>query len=160
MAGVLLLVAGVAKLFDAGAVAPLLRGIGVPEPLAGAARAAVPWMEIGAGAWLLSGLATLAAAAVACALAGGFVGVLLLASARGAVQPCRCYGALDRAQSHRLSVARALLLLGACALAAAAPARAPLQPEWWLGVLLALCTVMVFALLGEVVSFRRGVLGR
>jgi len=158
MAGTLLCVAGAAKLADGDAAAPLLRGLGAPWWTLRAARVAVPCVELACGAWLLSGAAWRAAGIVAVAVALGFVLTLLLASARGVAEPCRCFGALDRVRSHRLSLARAALLLGAAG-AAALPVgeAAPLAPQWWLGVLLALTEVLAFALLGEVAAFRTGV---
>jgi uncharacterized membrane protein YphA (DoxX/SURF4 family) len=158
MAGSLLPVAGAAKLFDRDAVAPLLRGVGVPDGLARVARFAVPCAELLLGVWLMAGFLARPAALVGCALATVFVVTLLVASARGVAEPCRCFGVLDRARSHRIAVARALLLLGATAVAAAAEAdREVASPPWWLGVLLALCAVAAFALLGEVAAFRSGV---
>jgi hypothetical protein len=144
MAGSLLLAAGAAKLFDRDAVAPLLRGVGVPDGLARAARAGVPCVELAAGAWLMAGVSARPV-------------TLLVASARGVAEPCRCFGVLDRARSHGVAVARALLLLGATAVAAAGAERAVASPAWWLGVLLALCAVAAFALVGEVIAFRSGV---
>jgi putative oxidoreductase len=157
MAGSLLLAAGAAKLFDRDAVAPLLRGVGVPVAFARAARVAVPWAEMLTGAWLMAGVSARSAALVACTLAALFVATLLVASARGVAEPCRCFGVLDRARSHGVAVARALLLLGATAVAAAGAEGAVASPPWWLGVLLALCAVAAFALVGEVIAFRSGV---
>lgn len=158
MAGALLCIAGAAKMSDRDAVVPLLLGIGLPPPLVRGARVAVPAVEMLCGAWLLSALASVAAAAVAVAVAAGFVVTLLAASARGAAEPCRCFGALDRVRSHRVSLARALLLLGAAlASLAGGGAAARFTPEWWLGVLLALTVVPAFALIGEVAWFRTGV---
>jgi hypothetical protein len=158
MAGTLLCVAGAAKVADRDAVTPLLRGAGAPGWALAPAHVAVPSVELACGAWLLSGVAAPWAAATAVLLAAAFVAMLLLASARGVAEPCRCFGALDRVRSHRLSLARAVLLLGA-AVAAVLPAgeAARLAPEWWLGVLLALTAVLAFALAGEVESFRTGV---
>ena len=158
MAGTLLCVAGAAKVADGDAVAPLLRALGAPWPTLRAARVAVPCVELLCGAWLLSGAASTWAATVAVVVALGFVATLLLASARGVAEPCRCFGALDRVRSHRISLARAALLLGA-AVAATLPVggASPLAPQWWLGVLLALTSLPAFALLGEVASFRTGV---
>jgi hypothetical protein len=162
MAGVLLLVAGVAKLVDGGGMRPLLRGVGVPESLVRAARFGVPVVEVVTGVWLLTASLPVAAGAVASLVAASFVVTLLLASARGVAEPCRCFGALDRARSPRVSLARALVLLVAAlvvpvAASRAGAASAALAPEWWLGVLLALSAVLGFALIGEVAAFRDGV---
>lgn len=167
MAGTLLLVAGVAKLVDGGGVGPLLRGLGVPVWLVRCAQVAVPCAEVACGALLLTALAPLLAGAFAALLSAAFVGTLLLAAARGVAEPCRCFGALDRAGSRRVAVARAGLLLAVSLVAlgaslslngtgAGASATAG-GATWWLGVLLALCAVLAFALIGEVAAFRTGV---
>jgi hypothetical protein len=98
------------------------------------------------------------------ALSAGFAATLLLARLRGVDQPCRCFGVLDRAGSRGVALARAAFLLVAAAtcLIAAAGATAAAStglgsPEWGLGVLLALCAVLGFALAGEVATFRAGV---
>jgi hypothetical protein len=132
--------------------------VGVPVALARAVRVGVPCVELLTGAWLMAGVSARPAALVACTLAALFVVTLLVASARGVAEPCRCFGVLDRARSHRVAVARALLLLGATAVAAAGGAEGTVaSPPWWLGVLLSLCAVAAFALVGEVIAFRSGV---
>jgi hypothetical protein len=120
-----------------------------------------PPVEALLGAWLLSLRAPRAAAAAAVVLAGGFAGALLTAMRRGVAAPCRCFGALDRGQPHRVSLARALLLLAAAATASAGGAGsgdgAGVAAAWSLGVVLAVCAVVGFALVAEVAAFRAGV---
>jgi hypothetical protein len=164
--GLVLAVAGVAKLRDRRGVEPFLRALGAAPGLRSAGRRVLPGAELAAGGWLLSGVAPLAAAAVAAVLAGGFAGVLLMATLRGVDEPCRCFGVLDRSPSSRVSLARALLVVGGsvtavAATAAAAGAGGAAAGDLWgaraLGGLLALCTVTAFALLSEVAAFRVGV---
>ena len=169
MAGTLLLVAGAAKLVDRAGIAPLLRGLGAPASLLQGAQVAVPGVEAACGAWLLTSLAPLPASAVAALLSAAFVATLLLAAARGVAEPCRCFGALDRAGSRRVAVARAALLVAVSLVALGASLSLSLSlrgagagatagsPAWWLGVLLALGAVLAFALIGEVAAFRTGV---
>ncbi|HXA29382.1 MAG TPA: MauE/DoxX family redox-associated membrane protein [Candidatus Angelobacter sp.] len=167
MAGTLLLVAGAAKLVDRAGIAPLLRGLGAPASLLQGAQVAVPGVEAACGAWLLTSLAPLPASAVAALLSAAFVATLLLAAARGVAEPCRCFGALDRAGSRRVAVARAALLVAVSLVALGASLSLSLRgagagatagaPAWWLGVLLALGAVLAFALIGEVAAFRTGV---
>jgi hypothetical protein len=167
--GALLLAAGAAKLRDPRAVEPFLRGLGVGPRAALLARRVVPAAEVLCGAWLLSGVAVLGAAATATVLCCGFAGVLLAASTRGVAEPCRCFGVLDRSEAHGVALARALLVLGGAATALGASAlgggsgpaiTSTIGTAWasrGVGVLLALCAVTGFALLGEVAAFRDGV---
>jgi hypothetical protein len=160
--GLVLAVAGVAKLRDRRGVEPFLRALGAGTGLQSAGRRLLPAAELAAGGWLLSGVAPLAAAALAVVLAGGFAGTLLVATLRGVEEPCRCFGVLDHAPSPRLSLARALLVVAGSltALAATAAAGGATGDPWGaraLGGLLALCSVTAFALLSEVAAFRLGV---
>jgi len=160
--GLVLVVAGAAKLRDRRGVEPFLRALGAAGGLRSAGRRLLPGAELAAGGWLISGVAPLAAAIVAAVLACGFAGVLLMATLRGIDEPCRCFGVLDRSPSPRVSLARALLVVGGSvtALAATAVGGAAVGDLWEaraLGGLLALCTVTAFALLSEVAAFRVGV---
>jgi hypothetical protein len=165
LAGAMLLAAGVAKLADRRAVAPLLAALGLPRALVEPVRRLLPFAEIGAGGWLLSARALPQAATAAVALSFVFAATLLLARLRGVDQPCRCFGAIDRAGSRGVALARAAFLLAAAAVclggataAASGDATAGVwSPEWGLGVLLALGAVLGFALAGEVATFRAGV---
>jgi hypothetical protein len=167
--GCTLLVAGLAKLRDPAGVAPLLRALGVGARTSRVARVVVPVLELCVGVVLLSARFPRAAAAAAALLSASFSGVLALARLRGVVQPCRCFGALDRAGSPVVAQARALLLLGAALAAVAASWRAaPLNvaadagqfwPAWLLGALLALCALLSLALVAELAAFRAAVRG-
>lgn len=161
--GLMLLAAGAAKLRDPRAMQPFLRGLGVQARPAGAAARVLPVGELVVGAWLASAVTPAPAAIAATLLAAGFAAALVLATARGVVEPCRCFGTLDRVRSHRLSLARALVVLGGSvtALAAANGAGSADGGAAWdaraLGALLALCAVIAFALVAEVAAFRAGV---
>ena len=161
--GLVLLVAGAAKLRDPRALQPFLRGLGVEARPAGAAARLLPVGELLVGAWLASAVTPAPAAIAATLLAAGFAAALILATARGVVEPCRCFGTLDRVRSHRVSLARALVVLaGTVTALAGAEGVGPADggAAWAaraLGALLALCAVTAFALVAEVAAFRAGV---
>lgn len=164
MAGAMLVLAGAAKLpGGAAGLDAFLREAGVRATVAVAARRVVPWLELLVGVWLLSlHWAGAVAPAAAMLLGGGFAGVLALAMWRGVARPCRCFGALDRSPTHGVSLARALLLSAAAATALLASPQAGGAgtgggEAWGLGVVLALCSVVAFALAGEALAFRAGV---
>ncbi len=162
--GLVLVAAGLGKLRgDSASVQPFLRALGLRRRSAlRAVAVGLPAAEVSVGFWLTSGVALRGAAAAAAALCAGFALVLSLALARGVAEPCRCFGVLDHATSHRLSLARALLLLGGAGVALGAAGGGDAAGAWparGLGALLALCAVLGFALLGEVAAFRSGVDG-
>src|SRR5258708_6914747 len=97
--GLVLAVAGAAKLRDRRGLEPFLRALGAGAGTISAARRLLPAAELATAAWLLSGRALLGAAAAASVLAGGFAAALLLATLRGVDEPCRCFGVLDRSRS-------------------------------------------------------------
>jgi hypothetical protein len=114
-AGVVLLVAGGAKMRERDDLARVLRDIGLP-PGAGAVAAVVPWVEGVVALGLLTGVA----APVAVPLAASLAVVLLLVHlriARGPGTPCRCFGALDVSDSAVVGLGRALALVVAVLLA-------------------------------------------
>jgi len=164
MAGAMLALAGAAKLpGGAAGLEAFLREVGLRARTAAVLRRALPWLELLVGVWLLSlRWAGVLAPALAGGLALGFAGALVLAMRRGVGRPCRCFGALDRSPAHGLSLLRALLLAGAALLALVASpggggAGAGGAEAWGLGVVLALCSVVAFALAGETLAFRAGV---
>lgn len=158
--GMALLAAGASKLRDLRAVDPFLRALGLPPDVARAVRTGLPVAELAIGTWLASAVALRPAAAVGCALLLGFVAAQALAVLRGVAEPCRCYGSLDRSGSHRLALARALLLLAGATVALAAAEAGGADGTAWtargLGSLLALAALLAFALAGEVTAFRSG----
>lgn len=157
LAGGMLLAAASAKLVERAHGNDLLRALGLPARLA----EALPFVELAAAGCLLGGIAPLAAASAATALALTFVTVLLVAQVRGVSAPCRCFGALDSATPAGVSLARALFIVAVTATLTAAvaagghPRVTPAGPASWLGALLALCTVLAFALAGQALSFHR-----
>jgi methylamine utilization protein MauE len=157
--GVVLVAAGAAKLADRRGVEPFLRALGAGDAVSAVARRGLPLAELLAGAWLLSGVAAVAAAVAACVLSAGFAAALLLGVARGVGVPCRCFGVLDRASSPRVALARALLALGGSmtALATTGAAADGGWPARALGGVVAVCTITGFALVAEVAAFRAGV---
>jgi len=161
LAGCLLVAAGLAKLRDGAGVVVFLRAAGLGARTAQVVRVIAPPAEVLVGGWLLSLRTPRAAGVAAMVLGGCFAAVMVVAMRRGVAVPCRCFGALDRAPTHGVSLARALLLLAAAATAVAGSAvagggRGP-AAAWLLGVVLAVCCVVGFALVGELVAFRLGV---
>lgn len=155
--GLVLTLAGVAKLRDPAGMEPFLRAVGLRGGVRDVVWRAVPAGEVVAGAWLVSGIARVAAAACACVLAFGFVCALVIAVLRGVAEPCRCFGTLDRSASHRVSLARATAVLGGAALALGGGGAGAALPARAAGLAFAVCGVAAFALLSEVSAFRAGV---
>jgi hypothetical protein len=160
-AGSVFLLAGAAKLRDARGLEGFVASLGMGPRAARVARRVVPALELLVGGWLLVGVAPLGAALAGCVLAAGFVAALMLAVVRGVAEPCRCFGALDRVRSHRVSLARALLVLAGTSIALAGAAESTSGDVTWparaTGLALAVCAVAAFALVGEVAAFRAGV---
>jgi len=162
--GLTLLLAGAAKARDARPLGLFLDALGAGPRVSRALRVAAPVAELLVGACLVAGVVPLAAAAAAVLLGAAFAGTLALATLRGVAQPCRCFGALDRAASHRVALARALVVLGGAVAALAAALLEPAAPavasSWAaraVGCALFVCCVVAFTLLGEVAAFRAGV---
>jgi hypothetical protein len=161
LAGGLLVLAGIAKLRDGQGLVEFLVAVGLARRLSRAVGRVAPGCELVCGAWLLSRRGSVAAAAAAVLLSAVFVALQGVALHRGVVRPCRCFGALDASSSHRVALARALLLLGASSAALAggvASAAGTGSPgDVMSGVLLAVCGVVVVAFVAEVAAFRSGV---
>jgi uncharacterized membrane protein YphA (DoxX/SURF4 family) len=110
--GVVLLVAGIAKRADRGWPAAA-RALGAPAW----SIAPLPWVEIGLGAVLVSGLLRPWAAVLAAILLVLFTVLVVVNLARGRRPPCACFGARSHEPIGALSVVRNLGLLGLAAVA-------------------------------------------
>ena len=94
--GSVLLIAGAAKI-RAGVEATTSIALGyrlLPASLARALSLGLPWLEIGAALWLVSGIAVRPAAALAVTLLAVFTAALVLSLARGMSNECGCLGSL------------------------------------------------------------------
>ena len=113
--GLVLLVAGIAKRVDRGWPAAA-RALGAPAW----AIAPLPWVEIGLGAMLISGLLRPWPAALAAVLLVLFTVLVVVNLARGRRPPCACFGARSHEPISALSVLRNVGLLGLAAVAVVA----------------------------------------
>jgi hypothetical protein len=80
----------------------------------------VPWLEIGLGALLITGVWRPAVALVAAGLLGAFTVLLVLRLAQGQRPPCACFGAWSTRPIGYGSVARNVVLIALALLAATA----------------------------------------
>jgi uncharacterized membrane protein YphA (DoxX/SURF4 family) len=110
--GVVLMISGVAKAVDRNWPAAAT-ALGAPSWVA----VPLPWVEIGLGAVLVSGLARPVAAALAAVLLAAFSVLLGVNLARGRRPPCACFGSRSRAPISALNLARNLVLLALAAVA-------------------------------------------
>ena len=110
--GLVLLVSGVAKRVDGGWPAAA-SALGAPSW----AVAPLPWVEIGLGALLVSGLVRPVAAALAAVLLVLFSVLLAVNLARGRRPPCACFGSRSRAPISAWSLIRNAGLLALAAIA-------------------------------------------
>ncbi|HEU4656941.1 MAG TPA: MauE/DoxX family redox-associated membrane protein [Capillimicrobium sp.] len=129
--------AAAGKLTDRHGARQAARELGVPSALAGTVALALPAVELGVAAALLSGRAAAAAAAVAALLLLAFTAALAVALARGRRVACHCFGELSsRAPAGPRTLARNAALLAA-ALAVAIAGRDDGGPSAiaWIGEL-------------------------
>ncbi len=110
--GVVLLVAGSAKRADRGWPSAAA-ALGVPAWTV----APLPWVEIGLGAVLISGLVRPLALVLAAILLVLFTVLVVVNLAQGRRPPCACFGARSREPISVLSVLRNLGLLALAAVA-------------------------------------------
>ena len=110
--GLVLLVSGIAKRVDRRWPAAA-SALGAPSW----AVAPLPWVEIGLGALLVSGLVRPLAAALAAVLLVLFSVLLAVNLARGRRPPCGCFGSRSREPISAWSLVRNLGLLALAAIA-------------------------------------------
>jgi uncharacterized membrane protein YphA (DoxX/SURF4 family) len=110
--GLVLLVSGIAKRVDRRWTAAA-SALGAPSW----AVAPLPWVEIGLGALLVSGLVRPLAAALAAVLLVLFSVLLAVNLARGRRPPCGCFGSRSREPISGWSLVRNLGLLALAAIA-------------------------------------------
>jgi hypothetical protein len=111
--GVASVVAGGAKIQAWRRWVDQARGLDVWQPVA----IALPWLEVGVGALVISGFAAPWPTVVALAVLGGYTAWIIGLLVRGRHPPCTCFGALSAAPLSWWHVARnaALMLLGVLA---------------------------------------------
>lgn len=114
--GGLFLLAGYGKIAEPNAFFASLMNFGYFEAnFAFAISRSLPWMEVAAGLWLISGWRPLLAAAVGGGLTLVFTAVLFLAWWQGLEVDCSCFGPLSLGNTPGAGVLRNLLLLTAFA---------------------------------------------
>jgi uncharacterized membrane protein YphA (DoxX/SURF4 family) len=106
-AGAVWLVAGVAKIADLEQFRVQVEAYRVvPGGLEAAFAYALPFLEVGIGLYLVSGLLVRGTAALSCLLMGLFVVATVQARVRGLVLDCGCFGALVRQPIGWWTIAR------------------------------------------------------
>lgn len=148
-------ISAASKALDRGALAPVLRAVGLPDPLAAIVGVVIVPLEAIIALGLLTGAE--AASFVAVAATSGFVLIQIAARTQGVNADCRCFGSLAPTRAGSvLAIARSVLLLGASvALASANPLPALADPAVsGLGLALGAATVLAFGLLESVQRFR------
>ncbi len=114
-----LLLSGVAKLRDAGAVDAAFGSMGVPAPFDAAwVRRLLPWAEVGLGLWLLvaTGPALVVVAGLVLGLFLAYLGLVLRALRSPAPVDCGCFGAVGESRVTAVTAWRNGLLVLAAAL--------------------------------------------
>lgn len=115
---VVLLVSGIAKLFDREGSTEAMVGFGVPLRLVPMATAALPWIELGVAIGLLFAPTITVSAIIATLLFLAFTLGVLRVMASGEQVECHCFGQLSMAPVSWWTVARNVLLTIAAALVA------------------------------------------
>jgi uncharacterized membrane protein YphA (DoxX/SURF4 family) len=114
--GAVLLLSGAAKLAAGPRWAAQAAALGSPA----IAVPVLPWLEVGLGALLVTGVWRPVVAVVAAALLGAFTVLLVLRLAQGRRPPCACFGAWSTRPVGFGSVARNVVLIALALLAATA----------------------------------------
>jgi hypothetical protein len=162
--GVVLLVAGLAKVITRTSVVAFLQAAGFRTEIAWVASGALPPLELITGTGLLIGLLIVPASGIAMLLSAIFCVVLVAAYRQRIAIGCRCFGTLDSDHLSIFAVGRALLLLLATIPLFASEwinrsssgtignvARFPTAVE--VGFLVGMAFVVAFALLEQVAMF-------
>lgn len=160
--GVVLMVAGAAKLRTRRDFRDSLVGFGVPPRLREAVAWCVPAGELAAGLALVAGVLATAAAAAALALVAAFTLLLVHRLRREGEVHCQCFGHLLPGESGGPSLARNGVLLASLAgwLLAPEPARPLARGEGLLLVLAALQLLMAYLIGAAVFARNREELAR
>jgi uncharacterized membrane protein YphA (DoxX/SURF4 family) len=114
--GAVLLVSGAAKLAAGPRWAAQAAVLGSPA----AAVPVVPWLELGLGALLITGVWRTGVALAAAAMLSAFTVLLVVRLAQGRRPPCACFGAWSTRPVGPGSVARNVVLIALALLAATA----------------------------------------
>jgi uncharacterized membrane protein YphA (DoxX/SURF4 family) len=114
--GAVLLLSGAAKLAAGPRWAAQAAALGSPA----IAVPVLPWLEVGLGALLVTGVWRPVVAVAAAALLGAFTVLLVLRLAQGRRPPCACFGAWSTRPVGFGSVARNVVLIALALLAATA----------------------------------------
>jgi uncharacterized membrane protein YphA (DoxX/SURF4 family) len=119
IAGGILITAGIAKVrIGHAAVAKSVVAFGVlPMRLARVWARILPWVEVGLGCWLVTGLFTSVAAMAAATLMVLITGAVTRALIRGRIVPCGCFGHASELLSWRVVARNALVIAGLAVLA-------------------------------------------
>jgi uncharacterized membrane protein YphA (DoxX/SURF4 family) len=112
--GAVLLLSGAAKLAAGPRWAAQAAALGAPA----FAVPVVPWLEIGLGALLVTGVGRPVVALAAAALLTVFTGLLVVRLVQGRRPPCACFGAWSTRPVGLGSVARNVVLIAVALLAA------------------------------------------
>jgi len=114
--GAVLLLSGAAKLAAGPRWAAQAAALGAPA----IAVPVLPWVEVGLGALLVTGVWRPVVAVAAAALLGAFTVLLVVRLAQGRRPPCACFGAWSTRPVGFGSVARNVVLIALALLAATA----------------------------------------
>jgi uncharacterized membrane protein YphA (DoxX/SURF4 family) len=114
--GAVLLLSGAAKLAAGPRWAAQAEALGSPA----IAVPVLPWLEVGLGALLITGVWRPVVAVVAAALLASFTVLLVLRLVQGRRPPCACFGAWSTRPVGFGSVARNVVLIALALLAATA----------------------------------------
>ncbi len=114
--GAVLLLSGAAKLAAGPRWAAQAAALGSPA----VAVPVLPWLEVGLGALLITGVWRPVVALAAAVLLGAFTVLLVLRLAQGRRPPCACFGAWSTRPVGYGSVARNVVLIALALLAATA----------------------------------------
>jgi uncharacterized membrane protein YphA (DoxX/SURF4 family) len=114
--GAVLMVSGAAKLAAGPRWAAQAAALGSPA----VAVPVVPWLELGLGALLVTGVWRTGVALAAAVMLGAFTVLLVVRLAQGRRPPCACFGAWSTRPVGPGSVARNVVLIALALLAATA----------------------------------------
>jgi uncharacterized membrane protein YphA (DoxX/SURF4 family) len=119
MAGGILVTAGIAKVrIGHVAVAKSVVAFGVlPIGLARVWARILPWVEVGLGCWLVTGLFTSVAAIAAALLMVLITGAVAQALIRGRIVPCGCFGVASELLSWPVVVRNSVVIAALAGLA-------------------------------------------
>lgn len=108
--GIVFIAAGLTKIFRQKALLPFLLELKLHPPLARIVALIVPWLELGIGVALASGLQSMIVPFASVGLSLMFTFTLAVALQTRTSEPCHCFGSWDSGPVSAIAIMRSILL--------------------------------------------------